>query len=135
MPSRIRTLSLVFLFCLVAAACGGILDPSQRRTETFSGLIPTVAHGGGAPIQTFPVSKRGELDIKLTSLVPTFANQVLVTVGQQVSGSCATLSQFGLLVGGDAPLGLVDPGAYCLALSDPGTMTTDETYTVDVIHS
>lgn len=118
------------LVAMIAAGCGGIADPSQRTTDTKTGTIPLL----GTRIEGFNVSKRGELDIKLMSLTPTFANPLVINLGQQISGNCQFGSALGILTGQDLPFGLLDPGAYCVALSDPGTMTVAETYTINIVH-
>ena len=46
------------LAAVLAAGCGGIVDPSQNKTDTFTG---TIAPGGQGPAHGFAASKTGSL--------------------------------------------------------------------------
>ena len=65
---RSRLVAAALTAALVAAGCGGIVDPSKNVTETFSGTIPVQ---GTSSCCGFSTSKSGEFTIKVTSLSPT----------------------------------------------------------------
>jgi len=119
---------------MVAAVvgCHSVASPSERQTETLTG---TVQPGMTSAVQTFTVSKRGELDIKLSTLTPPFASRLLLLLGPQTSGSCSLGSQQFVLVGTNISYGLVDAGVYCVVLADTNTLTTTESFTLTVVHS
>jgi hypothetical protein len=113
-----------------AAACGSIAAPSERTTDTLTGTIKV----HGSDVRNFTASKRGELDIKLVSLTPSFASPIAIQLAQQIAGNCSYGGPLFVLVGANTSYGLIDPGVYCVALSDTGTMTVDENYTITITH-
>lgn len=119
---------------LVAAGCGGIVDPSQNQTETFSG---TVNVAGISPVHTFNVSKSGEYFITITKLDPplTPANAtVQVVFGQAAGGSCNPIQTNAFARLGQALSGSIFAGSYCVVIVDVGFLTTTESYTLQVQH-
>ncbi|HJZ73453.1 MAG TPA: hypothetical protein VKE51_17040 [Vicinamibacterales bacterium] len=123
--------------CCVSAACGGITDPSQNATETFTGVLN---HGG--PIQFFPFtsSKNGEISAKFTSLTPVSQAIVGVLLAQAGSGgSCA--GDLGLVNRNDFAqlnvsvfLGQLPGRQYCIGVYESQTLTQAENFTVTVSH-
>jgi hypothetical protein len=126
--------SLVFLL-LVAVfgpGCSKVASPSDRTTDTKNGILRV----GQTAVETFTISKRGELEVRLTALTPPFANPIGLQLGQNVSAGCVPFGQpIGVLVGNNIPYGLLDPGNYCVVLSASSAMTVDENYTITITHS
>jgi len=80
---------------LAAAACGGIVDPSQNQVETFTGQITV----GGRAVHGFQASKTGELSVKITALQPSNSNTFvgIIWTGRASDGTCN--GQLGALFG------------------------------------
>ena len=70
---------------LLAAGCGGVVDPSKNQVETFSSTLEV----GGAVTHFFSVSKNGEMSARLTAITPSSASLLGTALGQQVSGTCS----------------------------------------------
>jgi hypothetical protein len=134
----------VFAACLVAATlcaagCGGITDPSQNQTETFTGTIPV---GGQSQAFGFSSPKTGEIQVKITQLTPSTSNTFVgvLWTGRNSAGNCA--GSLGAVFGQTnfAQVGLpaistqILSGGYCLVLYDVGTFTTAENFTATVSH-
>jgi hypothetical protein len=139
---QLRFAAAVLLAAAVfAAGCGGIVDPSQNKTDTFSGTIPPGgqsqpgAHG-------FSASKTGEISVKVTQITPSSSNTFVgvIWTGRASDGTCT--GQLGNIFGQNSFAQLNLPaistqilsGAYCLVLYDVGSFTTTVTYTVTVSH-
>src|SRR5262245_60501097 len=67
---------------LLTVSCGGVLDPSKNKTDTFSGTIPVQ---GTAPGHYFEAGSTGEYSIKITSLAPN-AGLFFGTILAQAAG-------------------------------------------------
>jgi hypothetical protein len=121
----------VFLACTVAA-CGGISSPSKdNHDEPFSGTLDPLT----ARSHSFTVSKNGEFSIRVTALAPLTNVLIGVTVGQDTSSGCAYSSFPSLMTVNSAPYtGPINKGSYCVVVSDPGSLTGPESYTVVVSH-
>ena len=131
-----RRLGIAVVVAVIAAACGGVVDPSKNQVETFTGTIQV---GGLYFIpQTFQITKTGEISVTVTSLTPAVASGTYFTValGQSISGQCATaiqVQQFAV-VGVAAINGPITPGSYCVVLGDSGLFTVNEDFSVRVSH-
>ncbi len=123
----------------VATACSTkITDPSQNKTDTFTGTITPAALGGtglGAA-HSFNVPNGGEFTVKVTAMTPGFNSQFAVALYLGSCGSGALVgSTFVALVGVQALTGPIQQtGQYCVQLADIGTMTVAENYTLTVNH-
>ncbi len=134
-----RFLAALLVAALGAWGCGGIVDPSQNQTDTFSGSI---AVGGQGTPHGFSASKTGEISVKITALTPSTSNTFVgvLWTGRNSNGDCS--GSLGNIFGQNnfAQLGLpaistqILSGGYCLLLYDVGTFTTTESYTVTVSH-
>jgi hypothetical protein len=123
---------------MLAAACGGIVDPSQNQVETFTGQIAI----GGRAVHGFQASKTGELSVKITALQPSNSNTFvgIIWTGRASDGTCN--GQLGALFGQNNFAQLNVPaistqvlqGGYCITLFDVGTFTATTSYTVTVSH-
>src|SRR5437762_4571357 len=83
----LRFLVAVLLAAVLAAGCGGIVDPSQNKTDTFTG---TIAPGGQGPAHGFAASKTGEISVKVTALTPSSSNTFVgvIWTGRTSDGTC-----------------------------------------------
>jgi len=134
---RVSAATVLVVASLVAAACGGIVDPSKNQVEPFSGTL----NAGESRIHPFSASKTGEISVKVTALSPvsnTFIGLIWTQAGSD--GGCTTS------IGGTfqqnnfaqlnvpAIAGQITKGAYCLVVRDVVGFTAPETYTVTVSH-
>ncbi len=122
------------LLAASAAACGGVVDPSQNVTENFSGTLnPGV---GDSKIFNFTVSKSGEYSIEVTSANPATTNNILgVGFGVVVSGTCSPYSLNPIAtIGRTGSAGAIQPGTWCAIIYDPGILTQATTFQAWVKH-
>src|SRR3981189_3224109 len=63
----------VLLAAVLAAGCGGIVDPSQNQIETFTGTIAPGGQSQPGP-HGFSASKTGEISVKVTQITPSSSN-------------------------------------------------------------
>ena len=116
--------------------CGGIVDPSQNVTQTFSG---TVSPGGVDTPKAFSASATGEFTVKITALSPS--NNVVLGIflyqgtpsGTACTGGLINQAQFATLnvLAMDSQ---ILKGDYCLLIGDVGALRTVVTYTLSVSH-
>src|SRR6266545_1606886 len=83
---------LLLVLCGAAfmlVACGGIVDPSKNKVDTFSGTLQPQS-GGSINVHYFSVSKNGEVTFTMTSVTPAPVNagSLVFALGQPSSGSC-----------------------------------------------
>jgi hypothetical protein len=136
MRSRILS-GIVVLTAAVAAACGGgVTDPSQNTTETFTGTLAS----GNFDAKPFNVSKQGEYSVTLLTVTPNppLAARFVVFLGQPTSAGCALvgtqLNQFAQ-VGSIALSSSIVPGTYCVQINDTNkAIATSAIYTIQVQH-
>ena len=119
---------------LFAAACGGIIDPSKNTVETFSG---TLQPGGTNPSANYSVSKNGEVEVTMTSVVPAPPNgSIGVGLGQISGASCVPLAGYVAsgIVNRKVQFGFVNKGTYCVLVFDPGVLTAPVSYSGTFSH-
>jgi hypothetical protein len=132
-PAALLSASLI----LVAAACGGVTDPSKNQNETFSGTVDPVSGGGGGlgTVHTFSVKNTGEWTAVVTALTPSTNVAFGLVYGQNVSGQCSIITTNPLSHISIAGLGgPITAGSYCIAVYDAGNFTVTEAYTLSVSH-
>ncbi len=129
--------ALVLAVCCTAAACGGIVDPSQNQTETFSG---TINHGDAIKFFPFNSSKTGEISVKFTALTPV-SNVLMGVLVAQAQGDGSCTGDLGLIQQNNfaqlnlpAISGQILGRRYCLGVFESQTLTQAETFTVTVSH-
>jgi hypothetical protein len=117
-------------------SCGGIVDPSQNVTQTFTG---TVAPGGVDTAKIFKASATGEFTVKITALSPS--NNVVLGIDMSQGNSDGTTCSSQLVNRASfatlnvlAMNGQIFAGNYCLFVYDVGALTTTVTYTLSVSH-
>ena len=121
--------------CCLTAGCGGITDPSQNQTQTFSGVLN---HGDPIKFYGFTSSKTGEISAKFTALTPISNVIVGMLLAQAGSGgSCA--GDLGLVNRNDFAqlntsvfLGQLPGAQYCLGVYESQTLTQATNYTIVV---
>jgi hypothetical protein len=134
MGSRFRAALVLAVAGALSVSCGGIVDPSQNKVDTFSGTI--ALQGNGVP-HPFSSSKTGEISVKITALSPSSGTLVgLVWAQASGPGACDgqpiqnTLAQLNI----PAISNQILKGNYCIQLYDAGYFSTAQTYTVTVSH-
>ena len=126
----------VALIGVFTIACSGVVDPSKNVVETFTGTVKVQSSDS----KPFSTSKSGEYSVKVTSLVPnTGALFAILLAIAPTQGSCVGAQIFSqpnafATVNVTALSGPIYPGNYCVFISDNGSFTTDETYTLQVSH-
>jgi len=119
----------VVLVALAAFACGGIANPSNNQTETYT----TIIQPGGNPGQhPFTASKSGEITVTVTNMNPTYNGYLSVA---WLGAGCSGFIQENpyALVGRTAISGPIQKGSYCIAVFDPGFIVP-EAYTITLSH-
>jgi hypothetical protein len=134
MRSRFRAALVLAVAGALSVSCGGIVDPSQNKVETFSG---TIALQGRGPVHPFSSSKTGEISVKITALSPSSGTPVGLLWAQASSaGACdgqvllSTVAQLNV----PAISNQIFSGNYCIQLYDYGYFSAAQTYTVSVSH-
>ena len=121
---------------LLTISCGGIQDPSNNQTETFTGTVAT--RGGASTPMLFNVSSTGEFTVKVTSFTPSFSGTFATYYGQGDGTNCLSLIQSNSFSTVNAPVlqGQIFKGLYCVVVSDQfGSFpTTGETFTMTISH-
>ncbi len=134
---RARFAAAIAVAGLITMSCGGIVDPSQNKVETFSGTL--AAGGGGQSAHAFTAANGGELTVKVTALSPISQTFIGIAWTQAASdGNCngAVLfsTNFAQLNVPAISGARVTSGKYCIVVYDVGAFTVPETYTVSVSH-
>jgi hypothetical protein len=120
---------LLLVAILAMVACSSVVDPSDNKTEQVTGSIELL---GSGPVHTFSVSKRGEYSLLLNTLTPATGSLIALQFGQIVASTCGYFTVVAARIGTPALSGPIEKGTYCFALSDPGTLTQPETYTLTI---
>ena len=129
-------LSSAFLLALAGAisiSCGGIVDPSQNKTDTFSGTVQPAS----ARAHAFSSSKTGEISIKILTLTP--ASQPVIGLqwvqadGNNCNGGFLQVNQFAS-AGTTAISGQIISGQYCVIVYDSVGLSVPSNYTLTVSH-
>jgi hypothetical protein len=127
-----RWFTTALVVSVLAAACGGVTDPSKNTLDTKTGTIPV----GGADVQFFSVSRSGEMTIIVTNLTPAVSSSTFFGVGYglAVSGQCQPFGVNLAVLNSTAVNTQITPGSYCLIVADQGSFKVPETYTALVSH-
>jgi hypothetical protein len=138
-----RRLGSAVLVAAIAAACGGVVDPSKNQVEPISGTLNLASSSGAnVGIHQINITKSGELTISIGTLTPNVPGGTYFAVGiGQLTGAlainnCSPLQVNQFAVAGTAAIGPVPitPGTYCVFLYDEGLFTVPETYSGNVSH-
>jgi hypothetical protein len=117
---------------LLTISCGGVVDPSQNQSETYTDTLQP----GATLTRNFNVSKSGEYSIQVDSATPAPANNIIgVGFGQVISGACSpfTLNGFAT-VGRTGSAGAIQQGSWCAIIYDSGTIAVATAIQVTIKH-
>ncbi len=123
----LRRRAAALLLALSVSACGGIIDPSKNTKDTFNGTLAL----GGTNVHPYSLARSGEVEVTITSLVPSVTNgSIGVAMGQMVSGTCSPLA--GYIAAGTlnrtVQFGVLNRGDVCVIVFDPSILTTPVAY-------
>jgi hypothetical protein len=129
MHARFSRSIAVVLVALAASACGGISNPSNNQTETFTAIVQP---GGNPGTHPFTASKSGEITVTVTNMNPAYNGYLSVA---WLGAGCSGLIQPNefALVGRSAISGPITKGSYCIMVFDAGFLVP-EAYTVTLSH-
>jgi hypothetical protein len=137
---RVRFAAALAVAGLITMSCGGIVDPSQNKVDTFSGAF---APGSFDPVgHKFTSSAGGELTVRMTALAPISSSFVgLIWAQTSSDGNCnqsnmgPTLAQVNAQLNVPAISGQqIVSGTYCIFVYDPVGYPGAETYSMTVSH-
>jgi len=130
-------LPVVIALSLAAAGCSDPVAPATPTpvpptiTETFDGTLLVL----GLNTHVFTVQQVGGLKVSIANITPSAA--VNLGVGTSSVSGCLVISNLtavassAVQISGTATV----PGAFCVSVSDPGSLVEPVTYTVTVTHS
>lgn len=135
MRFRISAAFVLAVVGAISAGCGGIVDPSQNRVETFAGTVQP----GGFRQHSFTASKTGELSVKLVTLTPASIPFIGI---QWVQGANDQTCNGGLLqnpnqfatANSTAIVGQILSGPYCIIVFDSIGLIQPANYSITVSH-
>lgn len=127
----LRLVVILGLAGLLSVACE-LSTPSNNKVDEITGIIPKA----GSDFREFDVTKNGELQVTMTSLVPTPSASLGMAVGQPSGGSCILIAGYlaPMVANRTQEFGFLNKGRYCLFLYDTGAMTIDTAYTGKISH-
>ena len=135
-----RSALALFVVAVVSSAGCGTLsnlfssstNPSpSSTTDAFAGSLIV----GGSSFFTFTVSQAGEVDVTLTSLAGTTPVGIGIgTPNGTTSCTLATTSQSTTAGASPQLTANENPGTFCVAVFDPGTLTSATTFAISVVH-
>lgn len=123
-PSPVAALPVL----LASLACTSVTSSDTEVTENFAGTVTlrsSVWHD-------FVVTASGTATVGLTSLAST-APSIGLGIGDATSG-CERLTFSEEAQAGDTLAATVEPGEYCVLVTDNGRLTEPASYTVSVKH-
>src|SRR5438045_4787249 len=114
-----KRLAVALVAVVLAAGCKGPVDPSQNKTETFTGTVQPVNIGVAHP---FDIQNLGEITVSLTALTP--GNVAAgIAYGQPQGAACFPIQQNAVgtsSIGRTALSGqILLKGTYCVVVFDP----------------
>jgi hypothetical protein len=118
------------LAALTAVGCGGVTEPAKNNVENFSGTLQP----GGNWLQTVTVNNGGEYSVKITALSPTPTAVLLLIWAQGANCEIPQNSGYAQLNQSALFGPILQKGAYCVAVSDPGLLTVAQNFTLAVSH-
>jgi hypothetical protein len=111
-----------------------VLPTSAVTVETFTGTLPLK----GSAFYSFSVTERGTTYLSLISLKEAgVASTVKVTIGLGTPRGTSCSSSNVLTVQADGSLqltGTTDRGVHCAIVLDGGNLTSDATFTLNIVH-
>lgn len=131
MTVQIRVFAAACLAAVLAAGCGGVIDPSKNQVEEKGGTIVP----GGTVFQPFSVSKNGEFEIRITNL--NNADAFLHMAYGPDTGGCngASLGDAYRQLNQAGFGGSIQKGNYCVYLVDDLlALKAESPYTLRISH-
>jgi hypothetical protein len=132
MRFRVSAAHLLAIAGAFSISCGGIVDPSQNTTETFSGTVAP----GGFFVNRFSSPKTGEITVKMLNITPAAIPALTLQWVGSGDGSCngqpygATIATANTT----AISNQIVSGNYCLVLSEYVAQTVTASYSLTVSH-
>jgi hypothetical protein len=119
---------------LLTVSCGGIVDPSQNKIDTFAGTVQP----GSARAHWFSSSSTGEIAVKVVSITPASSpvlgmQWVQGSSDQSCNGGLLQVNQFAT-ANTTAISGQILSGNYCIIMYDSVGLTQPTNYTITVSH-
>ncbi len=126
-----RLLAAMALAGLLSVACG-ITTPADNTIDDIAGVIPV----GGSDFREFSVKNNGELQVTITSLVPSPSASIGAAVGQVVSGQCVPIQNYlsPLVANRTIEFGYINKGSFCALFYDTGALRAQTNYTGKISH-
>ncbi len=127
----LRLLAAMAIAGLLSVACG-ITTPADNTIDDIAGIIPV----GGSDFREFSVKNNGELQVTITSLVPSPSASLGAAVGQVVSGQCVPIQNYlaPLVANRTIEFGYINKGSFCALFYDTGALTSQTNYTGKISH-
>lgn len=137
---RLASVSLVAGLCAAGSSGCGTEDPALTQPSTNGALAVesftgTLAKGGTA-FYSFTVPRDGNVSLTLLSLtIGGVPSDLSITMGLGVprGTACQTQAQQGVTVGVTPQItNAVVPSVYCVNVNDPGNLTADAVFSVNI---
>jgi hypothetical protein len=131
-----RHLAFVLLpLAVLATACGDNTStpttPSTHTVQTFTGTLQPL----GTDVYTFATTISGEITVTLTNAGLPAGVSLGMGVGTPNGSACTLIKAQPVQPANIAQVtGSADPGSFCVAVYDLGTLTAPVDYTVVVSH-
>jgi hypothetical protein len=117
---------------LLAAGCGGVIDPSKNAVDPFSG---TLTPGGTFQTYKVNVGNNGEFSLKVTALTPT--PTAIVGLELDFGANCESIVQRNTFatLNVTAISGLIQQkGNYCIVVFESIALAAPLNFTVSFSH-
>jgi hypothetical protein len=131
MAIRVRGGAALMLAGFITISCGGVTDPSKNNVESFQGTV----NPGGLPwLRDVAVNNTGEYSVKITALSPTPTAVLFVGWYQGAGCQIQMFTNIASLNRTALSGAVFQKGTYCVLVSDPGTLTAAQNFTIEVSH-
>ena len=117
---------------LLAASCGGVIDPSKNTVETFSGTLTPLGPGAAQKVN---IGNNGEFSVKITALTPT--PTAIVGLEWDFGANCEVAVQRNNFATLNQPAlsGLIQQkGTYCVVVFESVALAAPLNFTVTISH-
>lgn len=118
---------------LATVSCGGLNSPEKNTKANFSGTVQPL----GQSDHSYTFTKRGELEVTITSVTPTPpSGQLVLGVGAISNGICYPFSAYvvAIVVNSPRAFGLVEKGPACITVYDNGAIRAATQYSGNISH-
>ena len=127
----LRCVATLGLAGLLSVGCS-IATPSNNRRTDIAGTIPLL----GSQYTEFSNKNNGEVQVTVSTLVPTPSASLGMAIGQVQNGTCLQITGYirPLVANRTQEFGYLNKGNFCLLLFDTGIMTVDTAFTGQISH-